>query len=501
MILFLYNGNMSRFLFFILIMSYSLRAGQIVPLNSFKLLLKNYETFQREITSVKEAEFQPILNFKSSSIESKKEISGEGDDLLIFDYLEVEKREEIKPRKNQVYTYDYTKKPVELCGKNQEQIPHNSQIKLGVDSIRMNRGSEELRNFELSYYDNEDEFLTSNELGEILIGNDIILNRERVGRQGRITAADHISLSVNFDFSHEKMDIIYPLFERYSFEKFLEEEKIDFRDAFILVQLDPSTEDLGISTSYRKKFYLDASFSKTDKKEAEFVLFAGVNTGNVEISVTSFKKDVFKTLVHLKTDEIYYFVYERGEGEKMVFTVCEKELFSSSENIFSISGGQLKLFNNDDLKAEKRTVNSYLFTRVGSRDYHKNYIIFSHLEQEIIASLNGYSHLELPSESYLNYILDGFKHSNRSCMVQINVSGDMALFDIEGYGEKDYFSYELSSLGKDGVFDQFISSKTKKIFIQGIGEGVFYSKITYKNESVDYLKSFCGPGTYVLEQL
>ena len=71
----------------------------------------------------------------------------------------------------------------------------------------------------------------------------------------------------------------------------------------------------------------------------------------------------------------------------------------------------------------------------------------------------------------------------------------------DAYTSIGFLPIDKTVLDKHGMFDSKPDNDTEKIFIFGEGEGVIYNKIIYKSGSIDYIESFCGPGTYSIEQL
>ena len=60
---------------------------------------------------------------------------------------------------------------------------------------------------------------------------------------------------------------------------------------------------------------------------------------------------------------------------------------------------------------------------------------------------------------------------------------------------------DVSYLDRSGLFDTVINENTHKAYVSAQGEGSIYSKVSYANGAVDYVESFCGAGSYSIEQL
>jgi len=60
---------------------------------------------------------------------------------------------------------------------------------------------------------------------------------------------------------------------------------------------------------------------------------------------------------------------------------------------------------------------------------------------------------------------------------------------------------EVSSMDRDGVFSSDNVELAEKIFLAGDQEGLISARLEYSDGSIEFLKTYCSEGTYLIEQL
>lgn len=447
-----------------------------------------------------------IVTSKSSAARVDENVDGISDDLILYDYNKDVSDEKLPVRKLSEtdeaikdYVYDYTVENKSCQIKEQNHISHVYEVSIMLTGIGLDGFREDINNFEVTYLDDKNEYLTSDSKGEIKIGGNEILSRTQTARHIKIFSSDYFPLSTKLDISNERLEVNLPMMKNEKLDNILEKDQIPSYEGLLLVNIDDSVEFVNIDRPYKKKIYLDENYNAVTE-ETETILFAGVELGNTELIIEHRDKTINKNLIHLKTEEMYYFYYERDEVRRFDLEVCQKELLASDKLILSVSGNKIEHLNSE-LSAEKVGVNRYQFTRSSNTGFQKDYLIFKHLSEEVLVASNGFNYVELPSQSYLNYLVNDINLENHGCTIQLNFSNNVAEMFVEGYTGLGYIPFEIISLDSMGIFDREVNLDTQKAFIKGEGEGVFNIKIIYSNDSVDYIESFCGPGTYSVEQL
>lgn len=471
--------------------------------DSRKIFLQNLEKPKKEIQKI---------SMKSSGIKKPtSKIEREADDLVLYDYTgKKENTREVKavetimvddgPDVSKDYVYDYSQKDSMVCKqKNELRISHVHTSTIKVDSFNLKGAIESVQNFEISFLDDRDEIIASNTDGVAEMGGEEILARAHTGRQAIIFSPDHYALNTKLDLTQEEAEFTLPLIEKESLNFILSEDNIPSYEGLLLISIDDNAKFVNIDKPYKKKFNLDYDLNIV-KEESKYVLFAGVELGNVEIFIENNDETMIKNIVHLRMEEIFFYVYEKSETIRFDIEVCQKELLASQKRILSVSGSKVEYMNNE-YDGEKISVNRYRFNKMGNLNYQKDYLIFKHLQEDIFVAPNGFNYVEIPSQSYLEYLLDTFRFNNTICTVQLNVTNKIKELITDGYTSVGFLPIETSTLDKHGMFDSKPNDDTEKVFIFGEGEGVIYNKIVYDNGSVDYIESFCGPGTYSIEQL
>lgn len=452
------------------------------------------------------------VSLKSSGI--KKDFKQTDDDLVVFDYTndkkpndEISKKEALKlleaPEQNETnkdYVFDYSIDDSLVCRKQSDQrISHVYTNKIKVNGFNLKGSVESLQNFELSFLDDRNQIITSNTDGEAIVGGDEILARSYTGRQSIVFASGYYPLNTKLDFSHENIETNLPLIEKESLQFILSEENIPNYEGLLLIAADSQAQKISIDKNFKKRFELNEEF-KIVESEGIYVLFSGIELGNVEITIENTDKSVIKNFVHLRMDEIFYYQYEKSSSERFDIEVCQKEILASQKRMLSVSGKKIEFLNNKFF-GDKVSVNKYRFTKMGNLNYQKDYLIFKHLSQDIFVAPNGFGYVEVPSQNYLEYLIDTFRFNKSMCTVQLNINNEVKEIITDAYTSIGFLPIDKTALDKHGMFDSKPDADTEKVFIFGEGEGVIYNKIIYKSGSVDYIESFCGPGTYSIEQL
>ena len=147
----------------------------------------------------------------------------------------------------------------------------------------------------------------------------------------------------------------------------------------------------------------------------------------------------------------------------------------------------------------------YRYTKPWSMKGERTYMEVNHLESPVFVGMARGQTIELPSMEFVAEIfqylnIDGL--NSNECLLQFNLPAkevaDMKIIGENGLGP---MSFEQKYLDKDGIFSDYISPKTEKMIILGNEEGIFPMEVTYADGTKDFLRTYCSPGSYLLEQL
>jgi len=173
-----------------------------------------------------------------------------------------------------------------------------------------------------------------------------------------------------------------------------------------------------------------------------------------------------------------------------------------SSSPLDLSAGSITSFL-DEKNPVKTSESSYEIKIPWSVKGMRNYFSFAYLSDNIFVGMDRDQEVELPSKEFIGEILRSFNMDSlgAECVLQINLSGEVADLQIQAESERGPANFDHTYLDRDGVFTPELSPLSQKYFAIGYEEGIFSIKITYQDGKHDYLRTYCSPSTYLLEQL
>ena len=366
------------------------------------------------------------------------------------------------------------------------------------------RKSQDISDFDIRFADNADAIAHSGSDGSVLIESN--LNSEYSVRRAVLFSHGYLPVSVDLVLEQGNVNLGIPTISKTSFNKVLEEKGLRGLGSHALIELDELTEDadFDVSTGYELKLFLDRNLNIVNRGDSEyaFILFIGVEPGNRILSFKTYKNEITSKIVHLVEDELYFDFnfYHRIKNDK--FALFEDNLLSQESGVLSLDENQITDLGYES-KITKKTVNEFSIDKalysIGTRKYFE----LKHQGESIfIGRWNNYK-INVPSESYKRFALGSFDFDslNGHCMVQINLSKQAKAMSFNGSSFRGSMSVEQRVLDTDGIFYRDLSNQSKKIFLMGEEQGVINVEITYVDNTVDYLQSFCSQSNYLVEQL
>lgn len=364
--------------------------------------------------------------------------------------------------------------------------------------------SQEITDFDIRFADNADAIAHSGSDGSVLIESS--LNSEYSVRRAVLFSRGYLPVSVDLVLEQGNVNLGVPAITKSSFNKVLEEKGLRGLGSHALIELDELTEDadFDVSTGYESKLFLDSNLNIVNRGDSEyaFILFIGVEPGNRIISFKTYKNEITSKIVHLVEDELYFDFnfYHRLKNDR--FALFEDNLLSQESGVLSLDENQITDLGYES-KITKKTVNEFSTDKalysIGTRKYFE----LKHQGESIfIGRWNNYK-INVPSESYKRFALGSFDLDslNGHCMVQLNLSKQAKAMSFNGSSFRGSMSVEQRVLDSDGIFYRDLSNQSKKIFLMGEEQGVINVEITYVDNTVDYLQSFCSQSNYLVEQL
>jgi hypothetical protein len=280
-------------------------------------------------------------------------------------------------------------------------------------------------------------------------------------------------------------------------------EKLYSGKNLILVAVDENIAEVEIDGGYSDKIFFDENFKKMDtQKLANYVLFSGVKNGNVLLKYLLSNKETAQKVIYVGEKEMYFEAADFSESERELYSFTTRNLMSSKEIELSISPDLIKAFNTN-ISAKKRTLNTYELKMPAMVTGTRKYVEMKHLNDSIFVGVDNKLEVEIPSNEFISRVLDANEVSSLKdhCVVQINVSKELKEFTVNGKNKSGEMYTETTFLDESGKFSKTDSEQAEKIFVVGDMEGIFSAKLEYSDESVEFLKTFCSEGSYIVEQL
>jgi hypothetical protein len=360
------------------------------------------------------------------------------------------------------------------------------------------------RNFEIRFEDDIDDI--RQDFGEGIINLTEAINNEMMIRRGTIYTAGHIPTTVDFVLEDNEVASTIPLLTQEYLASVLEKEKVTGSGATLLVELDEQTEDLDldVDTAYEKKIFLDKNFNIVDRSDSEysFIMILGVKPGNTILSFKTITNEMVSKIIHLESDEVYYDSNFYVDTNNDDFELNEESLLSKSSSPLSLDNKEI-LGLTFDAKIKKKTINLYELNKVKYPIGIRSYVELKHLNESIFVGRWKNKVVQVPSETYMRFVLDQFsiKTVNSQCLIQINLPKEAKELYFNGQSNSRAMRVQTRILDSDGQFYEDLSNESKKIFILGEEQGIINVKVKYTDNTVDYLQSYCSDSTYLVEQL
>lgn len=371
---------------------------------------------------------------------------------------------------------------------------------VGVD-INKSKNNENLENVEFIHFSDEQSENSSN--GRFTF--EYILARQRQAMAGLFQAKDYVPTRVDLPLEVGSFGSLVPMISISSMEDLLKTQQINVPGGFIMVDLDQNIIDVEIDKKYYKKLYLNSEFKLSEADDsARFVLFVGVDTGNVTIRYLTSSRNISQRITMVAADQILYDLPVITESKVHSFGLYEMESLSLLPRELTLSGKNIRPFGQKNT-AVQDTLNFYSLDFIEGVLGSRRYTEIDHLGTTFFVGHDQQEKIVIPGQGYLNEVL-AFHNIDRleqDCLVQINLPKNKELYEIEmrGEGQKGPLLLDASYLNKDGTVSVDATEFTTNAFILGDMLGRINIKIKYTDDSIDILNSVCAPTTYLVEHL
>jgi len=384
-----------------------------------------------------------------------------------------------------------------------------SEVTLHTVEANLNEGlSETVHNFNFipSYDTNE----VVEDFNEGSLSFDYSLKNNTGILRGVIVKNHFIRTTFEIALGGEYSKFEIPMVSQDSIQAYLDENKLEGYGGFYLADLGEYLEDIELEkfsnekkTVYEHRLLLDENFKKVaDGQGFRYVLFIGVEPGNINVRYLGINGQQTSKITFVAPEEL---TYDFSQLERPIDYKVQTKLqntLGKTPTILDMDPQNIINFISDN-KSKKVAPGEYLFSTPWKIKGARSYFELAYMEDSIFVGIDGDKNLELPSTDFIGEVLRSFNMDglNQECLVQINLEEPIKEIKILGESFRGPSVFDHAYLDKDGVFSAELSPMTEKLFLLGSEEGIFNLKIEYESGLTDYLRTYCSPSTYLLEQL
>lgn len=378
----------------------------------------------------------------------------------------------------------------------------NATVKVMAQEFSFNKGiGQKTKNFELrmGYTDNE---RYEDLEGQVTIQKSI--NNKEAILKATLLSSKYIDVS--FDLMMERgkeAELTIPVLKRSEFNSFLLDNNYNSTGGFLLVELDGKTDRVEIDAPYTEEFRLDNKLKIVeDEGDYSYILFAGVEPGNTEISFVKGRNKRVNKLALIEEETVYYepnIFLRNNDGSISLF---EKSLLSQNESPLNIDGEKIKSLVNDK-ESKKMAMNEYDIYSDHYSYGQRKYLEFRHMNMPFFYGKNNSHKVVLPNENYMATMIKNLNLESLSgvCLVEYDFKNRPTEFLYIGKSGDDYLNLDQIFLNEDGSLTNMISQQTVKAFLLGSKSGNISSQVIYADGSEDIINSPCSKNNLVIEAL
>ena len=306
----------------------------------------------------------------------------------------------------------------------------------------------------------------------------------------------------NFNHKHFKIKKVIPILAEENLQYIYEDMGMHLESGMLILEKDHLIYDIDIDTMYDGKKYLDQNLRITESiKESKYVFFYGVKPGNTMIKVVSFKKQNAQKIIYIAKEKLTYESISLQKKTLSNYDIFEKKLFSKKD-VEYISDGETIRYLNSKYQGKNIGDNRYQIKIPPTISEFKKYLEFSHIHPSIFVNVNNKTKVTIPAEDYLAAKLQeldlDLSQMQGTCLAQININDiDESYVSMETSG--DYENHEVYYFDRDGFFSKSPTIDSVQIFILAGSPGIFNLKIDHFDKESTYIKTFCSPNRYIIE--
>lgn len=384
---------------------------------------------------------------------------------------------------------------------------YHNKLTIQITGTNLNEQRSET-GFEVRFQDDHSEVFQDYNSGTVQYEQ--ILSAPKMTRSAVILKRGYAPTNIDLILEEGRPDFSVPLIEEGKFNELLAPYESRGPMGAVLVELEDGVETAFLDVPYSQVIKLDEDMRVTDDKEPSYQLFVGVKAGNSLLSYRDSRGLEISKIIHIHERELTFDMNIFEDVDSEVVSIKEEDLLSKEKAPLILTTEQIRHFASN--RAIKK-VNNHTYktdfekTLLGARKY----LELGHLPESIFVGYKDSKTLDVPSENLIQYVLSKFENSKlgQRCLVQINLPKKAVDVKVGTESAGESLVAYTQVLDTDGRFYDSVSKKSRKILVVGENQGSSdYSKdskinikITYEDDTVQYLGSYCSPNTYLVEQL
>ncbi len=412
--------------------------------------------------------------------------------------------------KKKVSTQNQTKSENTLASKSivsESNEGYSSRLTIQVTGTDLNK-TESAVGFELRGQDDLGEVFSDYNNGMIVMDQEIA--QSKMTRSVTVLKRGFIPTNTDLILEDGVSEVTLPLIVENRYNELLAPYESRGPIGAVLVELEEEVVSASLDVPYSQVLQLDENMQVTKDQSFTYQLFVGVKAGNALLSYKSENGESTSKIIHIQDHELTFDAnfFETVIEEKVA--LFEEHLLGKEKTPLIISSDHVRQFasNVTTKKINNHTYKTYFNrTLLGARKY----LELTHQNEPVYVGYKETSELEIPSESFMQYVLSRFEGSklDNRCLVQVNLKNKVSRVDVSSESVGQSLETFTQMLDADGKFYDSVGEKTEKIIVVGedngsseaTKDGKINLKITYQNGSIQFLGTYCSPNTYLVEQL
>ncbi len=330
-----------------------------------------------------------------------------------------------------------------------------------------------------------------------------ILNDSESLLRGTLIRQGVMRTKIEIPLSLDTQELVVPMLTQGTIERFIEENAIGEYGGFLLVDLGEHLDDVDIDREYQGRFFLNQNFKVVDAlKDCRYVLYAGVDAGNVLIQFLLPNGQAAQKIGHVVSDEVLFESGHIASTELKTISLFERRSLSVKASELEFPRENIRVFG-ADVEFAKEGLNRFeaLFPArpLGAR----HFVDLARTDGRLFVGFNNREKLEIPSQDFIDNIFAVHELNDLEgpCIVQMNFDKPLQNFTADGDDRHGAMSFRKTFLDKNGIFSEDVTNATQKAFLLGETPGIFNIKVEYQDGTTDYLQSFCSESAYLVEVL